>query len=132
MCLVMFVCLWPRLNKHCWAVWQEAWCKKGPPPATLVLVQPSRASMPAAPDAAKIIQLQRVAEPLGSLIQYSHQGFLPNKRQQLMAGFAIIEGGQFIRRLVSCPSLQLQVASSSFMLDIVFHVCKLVKLLSFF
>jgi hypothetical protein len=54
-----------------------------------------------APDVAAMKQLEGEAERLGALIQYRHQGFLPNKRQQLMAGFAIIEGAQFLRHLVS-------------------------------
>lgn len=79
---------------------QEAWCKKGPPSATLhVSLPPSRAAPPA-PDPAAVALLRRRAEELGVKIQYSHQGFLQNKRQQLMAGFAIIEASQFLADLV--------------------------------
>lgn len=53
------------------------------------------------PPAELLNPLLEAADALGLLVQYSHQGFLPNKRQQRMAGLAAIEFGQALMKLVS-------------------------------
>ena len=50
---------------------------------------------------ALLAPLLAAADSLGRLVQYRHQGFLPNARQQRMAGLAAIELAQALRRLVS-------------------------------
>lgn len=37
---------------------------------------------------------------VGKLLQYRHQGFLPNKRQQLSGGLAALELAQTLRNVV--------------------------------
>ena len=37
---------------------------------------------------------------VGKLLQYRHQGFLPNKRQQLSGGLAALELAQTLRNMV--------------------------------
>lgn len=53
------------------------------------------------PDAAAdMAHLNRMADALGRLLQYRHQGFLPNRRQQHSAGLAAIEMAQAVQHLV--------------------------------
>lgn len=56
-------------------------------------VLPSRLE---APNQEEVEEVLKAAEALGYLLQNSHQGFLPNQRQQLAAGCAAIELGQVI------------------------------------
>lgn len=88
---------------------QELWCKKMPPTARLFQVyRPQQKPEPDAgppspkPDQEALGGLIRTADDIGKLLQYRQQGFLPNKRQQRMAGLAVIELAQAVRELVSC------------------------------
>ncbi len=54
------------------------------------------------PDAAAAAQLCKAADAIGTRMQYSHQGFLPNVRQQRAGGLAAIELAQTVRQLVRC------------------------------
>ena len=90
---------------------QELWCKKMPPTAKLFQVyRPQDKSVldqaPAKPslDTDSMRSLIRTADSLGKLLQYRQQGFLPNARQQRMAGLAVIELAQAVTALVSCRS----------------------------
>lgn len=86
---------------------QELWCKKMPPTAQLLTVYrlqplPPGGPPPAPPGPAPrdVESLIRRADALGKLLQYRHQGFLANARQQRMAGLAVIELAQALRHLV--------------------------------
>lgn len=86
---------------------QELWCKKMPPTAKLFQVyrpqaqpEPEQAPPPLGPDWDALRGLIRTADSIGALLQYRQQGFLPNKRQQRMAGLAAIEFAQAVRELV--------------------------------
>jgi hypothetical protein len=88
---------------------QEAWCKKAPPNAALVGERTweakarehrSKSAPPPAPAPAAMQLLTDKAAEIGLLVQYGHQGFLPNKRQQMMSGLAVIEAAQFVAHLV--------------------------------
>lgn len=89
---------------------QELWCKKMPPTAQLLSVyrmQPLPPGglappPPRGPEAADVALLTRHADAIGKLLQYRHQGFLPNARQQRMAGLAVIEMAQSLQHLVRC------------------------------
>ena len=89
-------------------VLQELWCKKMPPTARLFQVyrpqaapEPEQAPPPPGPDRDALRGLIRTADSTGALLQYRQQGFLPNRRQQRMAGLAAIEFAQAVRNLVS-------------------------------
>jgi hypothetical protein len=93
---------------------QEAWCKKAPPNAALVGERTweakarehrSNSAPPPAPAPDALQMLRGKAAEIGLLVQYGHQGFLPNKRQQMMSGLAVIEAAQFVAHLVRVPSL---------------------------
>ena len=95
---------------------QELWCKKMPPTAKLLKVytpqqppeqqpeQPEQQPAPRGPDQDALCRLIRTADQIGRLLQYRQQGFLPNARQQRMAGLAVIELAQAVRHLVSVPA----------------------------
>jgi len=105
----------PRLKQN--------WCMKSPPAPELLqemagsrhkqrrqlrdlrLPAPSPGDPPAGLDPAVGADagaaLVRAADLTGSLIQYRHQGFLPNARQHRMAGLAAIEMAQAVRGLVA-------------------------------
>lgn len=55
---------------------------------------------PPRPDAAAVASLCKAADAIGTRMQYSHQGFLPNARQQRAGGLAAIELAQTLRQLV--------------------------------
>lgn len=55
--------------------------------------------------------LIRTADSLGKLLQYRQQGFLPNARQQRMAGLAVIELAQAVRAVVSCCCMRSMLPS---------------------
>ena len=55
---------------------------------------------PPQPDAAAVASLCKAADAIGTRMQYSHQGFLPNVRQQRAGGLAAIELAQTLRQLV--------------------------------
>jgi hypothetical protein len=59
---------------------------------------------PPAPAAADIARLIAAADAIGKLLQYRHQGFLPNRRQQRMAGLAAVEIAQAVKHLVIYPT----------------------------
>ncbi|EFN60188.1 hypothetical protein CHLNCDRAFT_133703 [Chlorella variabilis] len=89
---------------------KELWCKKGPPSGTFVsmyraIMQPQHpnwsAPKPPPPPAEQLGLLLEAADAVGKLVQYSHQGFLPNKRQQRMAGLAAIEFAQALQQLAA-------------------------------
>ncbi|KAL4437434.1 hypothetical protein ABPG75_004573 [Micractinium tetrahymenae] len=89
---------------------KELWCKKGPPSAEFVsmyraIMQPQHpnwsATRPAPPPKKLLLPLLEAADAVGQLVQYSHQGFLPNRRQQRMAGLAAIEFAQALQQLVA-------------------------------
>ena len=61
------------------------------------------AGTPIQPDPSQVETLVKKAAELGELVQNRHQGFLPNKRQQLMSGLAAIEFAQTFLDLVSPP-----------------------------
>ena len=98
---------------------QELWCKKMPPTARLFQVyrpqaqpEPEQAPpLPGGPDRESLRGLIRTADSLGALLQYRQQGFLPNKRQQRMAGLAAIEFAQAVRILVNSPASALQLSA---------------------
>ena len=89
-------------------IMQELWCKKMPPSAKLFKVwKPLQiAALDQAPDSHeklkpdRIRTLIRTADDIGKLLQYRQQGFLPNMRQQRMAGLAAIELAQAVQELV--------------------------------
>lgn len=90
---------------------QELWCKKMPPTAKLLKVytpqqppEPDGGPAPRGPDQDALRRLIRTADEIGRLLQYRQQGFLPNARQQRMAGLAVIELAQAVRHLVSLPT----------------------------
>lgn len=81
-----------------------------PPTAQLLSVYKLQALPPGGPSPAPpgppaddVARLIRRADVLGKLLQYRHQGFLANARQQRMAGLAIIELAQALRHLVRFP-----------------------------
>lgn len=102
----------PVVN-FCWdtempALFKEMWCKKQPPTPELISTyapQPPLAmTPPTAPprhELPKLKSLTNVADVLGTLLQYSHQGFLPNVRQQRAAGYAAIELAQAVTALLA-------------------------------
>ena len=69
---------------------------------------PEPRPLPTPPNTTALTALLEVAENIGNLLQYSHQGFLSNVRQQRAAGFAAIELAQKVledvkeRRRGSC------------------------------
>ncbi|GAB4814575.1 hypothetical protein N2152v2_001621 [Parachlorella kessleri] len=87
---------------------KELWCKKAPPGPAFVeqyrhTMQPHpnwNAPKPPAPPAELLDPLLCAADALGLLVQYTHQGFLPNARQQRMAGLAALEFAQTLAKLV--------------------------------
>lgn len=87
---------------------QELWCKKMPPSAKLFKVwKPlQKAALDQASDSPgklepdRLRTLIRTADDIGKLLQYRQQGFLPNIRQQRMAGLAVIELAQAVQELV--------------------------------
>lgn len=48
----------------------------------------------------QVAALRAEADGLGLLLQYGHQGFLHNKRQQRMGGLAILELAQVMAHVV--------------------------------
>ena len=101
--------LWPLTGAL--LMLQELWCKKMPPTAKLFQVyKPQDKSVLDQPSAKlklgteSMRSLIRTADSLGKLLQYRQQGFLPNARQQRMAGLAVIELAQAVRAVVSCQS----------------------------
>ena len=56
---------------------------------------------PKLPEEEATAKLIKKAEEIGELVQNRHQGFLPNKRQQIMSGLAAIELAQTFLDLVS-------------------------------
>eukprot|EP00727_Mastigamoeba_balamuthi_P006759 m51a1_g2703 putative tetratricopeptide repeat (843) ;mRNA; r:807055-809826 len=87
---------------------KEAWCKHHHP-ATLVRYRPQPEPSPKdglpldpsdvqpAPSSPELEALLKMADHLGSLMQYDSQGFMPNKRQQRSAGLAMIQAAQWLR-----------------------------------
>ena len=89
---------------------KELWCKKCPPSADFVamyarIMQPQHpdwtAPQPALPPLDTLRPLLAAADAVGALVQYRHQGFLPNRRHHRMAGLAAIEFGQTLAALAS-------------------------------
>ena len=103
------------IRKSC--VLQEAWCKKGPPSQQLLATYRPQPALPRKPpprppppSPALVVELIRAADALGRLLQYNHQGFLANVRQQRMGGLAAIELAQTVRHLVGTfPASLLEV-----------------------
>ena len=86
---------------------QELWCKKGAPSAELLgairLEPPLPVTPPLPPPRPPAALLERLTGPgdaVGALLQYRHQGFMVNRRQQRMGGLAAIELAQALRHLV--------------------------------
>lgn len=89
---------------------KELWCKKAPPGAEFVamyrlIMQPQspawntpRPRPPPTPE--HLHRLVSIADSIGTLVQYNHQGFLPNRRQRRMAGLAAIEFAQHLVKTV--------------------------------
>ena len=48
----------------------------------------------------QVARLCAFGHSVGKLLQYRHQGFLPNKRQQLSGGLAALELAQTLRNVV--------------------------------
>ncbi len=67
--------------------------------------------------------LIRTADSLGKLLQYTQQGFLPNVRQQRMAGLAVIELAQAVRTVVSCHSCTYPLSSENCSAELVAALC---------
>ena len=89
------------------ALAQELWCKKGAPTAELLgairLEPPLPVTPPLPPPRPPAAVLERLTGPgdaVGALLQYRHQGFMANRRQQRMGGLAAIELAQALRHLV--------------------------------
>ncbi len=82
------------------------WSKKGAPTQAFISTYNPMPPLPrgvkAPPRASleKLKPLLNFADATGRLVQYSHQGFLPNKRQQRMAGLAATELAQTLLHLV--------------------------------
>ena len=68
-------------------------------------------------DTESMRSLIRTADGFGKLLQYRQQGFLPNARQQRMAGLAVIELAQAVRALVSCQSYTTSVLKPGILLS---------------
>jgi hypothetical protein len=100
---------------------QELWCKKGAPTAELLAAIRLEAPLPVTPalppprpPAALLARLTGPADAVGRLLQYRHQGFMANRRQQRMGGLAALELAQALRHLVRarpprrprCPRLR--------------------------
>jgi len=86
---------------------QELWCKKGAPTAELLAAIRLEAPLPVTPalppprpPAALLARLTGPADAVGRLLQYRHQGFMANRRQQRMGGLAALELAQALRHLV--------------------------------
>lgn len=85
---------------------KELWCKKTPPGPefvhmyrTIMQNQMPNWSVPRlnpSPAPSVLKELITAADALGAQVQYRHQGFLPNRRQRRMAGFAAIEYAQML------------------------------------
>ncbi len=85
---------------------KELWCKKTPPGPEFVQMYRTimQNQMPdwsaprlhPAPAPSVVKALITAADALGAQVQYRHQGFLPNRRQRRMAGFAAIEYAQML------------------------------------
>jgi hypothetical protein len=89
-------------------LFKEAWCKKLPPSAELLATYKAQPPLPnrtlkrpPPPPAADVTALLGAADPLGRLIQYRHQGFLPNVRQQRAGGLAALELAQQMEQVVA-------------------------------
>ena len=89
------------------ALAQELWCKKGAPTAELlgaIRLEPplpvTPPLPPPRPPAAVLARLTGPGDAVGALLQYRHQGFMANRRQQRMGGLAAIELAQALRHLV--------------------------------
>eukprot|EP00210_Caulerpa_lentillifera_P002409 g2310.t1 len=108
MCLFLHHNLDTPINEFCIdkelsPLFKELWCKKMSPTSELIsqytFQRPTQGYLPPrvdAPDQMELTRLIKAAEDLGYLLQNSHQGFLPNRRQQLSAGCAAIELAQSI------------------------------------
>eukprot|EP00891_Asterochloris_glomerata_P001301 jgi/Astpho2/1301/fgenesh1_pg.00024_%23_11_t len=94
------------LDKDLLPSFKENWCKKGPPNQELLSQYrpqpPIQSDEPAVPpaDPQKVARLCAFGHSVGKLLQYRHQGFLPNKRQQLSGGLAALELAQTLRNVV--------------------------------
>lgn len=94
------------LDKDLLPSFKENWCKKGPPNQELLSQYrpqpPIQSDEPAVPpaDPQKVARLCAFGHSVGKLLQYRHQGFLPNKRQQLSGGLAALEMAQTLRNVV--------------------------------
>jgi len=85
---------------------KELWCKKTPPGPEFVQMYRTimQNQMPdwsaprlnPSPAPSIIKNLILAADALGAQVQYRHQGFLANRRQRRMAGFAAIEYAQML------------------------------------
>ncbi|KAK9842872.1 hypothetical protein WJX74_003734 [Apatococcus lobatus] len=101
------------LDQEISPLFKEHWCKKGPPTQEFLMhysLQPSLKAgsgtreRPPQPEVAAVAWLCKAADAIGTRMQYSHQGFLPNVRQQRAGGLAAIELAQTLRKLISCQS----------------------------
>jgi tetratricopeptide (TPR) repeat protein len=85
---------------------KELWCKKTPPGPEFVhmyrtimqnqMPDWSAPRLNPSPAPSVLKELSTAADALGAQVQYRHQGFLPNRRQRRMAGFAAIEYAQML------------------------------------
>lgn len=90
---------------------QELWSKRVAPTASQAIacqhknrilpVEDDEREPSPLPDQNQVEILMEVVEKIGLLVQNRQTGFLPNKRQQHMAGFAAIEFAQTFLQVVS-------------------------------
>ena len=86
---------------------KELWCKKSPPSGHFVemykrIMQPPLQIKTLA-DVSRLdidVELIKYADKIGHRLQYNHQGFLSNSRQQRAAGLAIVELACMLRDAV--------------------------------
>ena len=92
---------------------KELWCKKRPPSDTFAreylkyMQNPLCGSIDGKSswNSNETKQLLKLSDAIGKLIQYQHDGFVPNSRQQRAAGLACIECTQFLLKLSASDNL---------------------------
>lgn len=86
---------------------KELWCKKRPPSDTFAREYIKYMQNPICENIhsndgwsnEETKRLLKISDTIGKLIQYQHDGFMPNSRQQRAAGLACIECAQFLMNI---------------------------------
>eukprot|EP00890_Picochlorum_soloecismus_P006715 jgi/Picsp_1/869/NSC_04357-R1_tetratricopeptide repeat protein 13-like len=87
---------------------KELWCKKRPPSDAFAREYLQYMQTPLYENidsnsgwSNETKQLLKISDTIGKLIQYEHDGFMPNSRQQRAAGLACIECAQFLLKIAT-------------------------------